>query len=70
MQPNVETLIEAARQLRPEDRQRLAQSLFLLNPNGSSRQHRITELRGLGKDVWEGVDAQEYVNSERDSWLD
>ncbi len=28
----------------------------------------ILELRGLGKEIWEGVDAQEYVNAERDSW--
>lgn len=29
---------------------------------------RITELRGLGKEVWRGVDAQEHVNGERDLW--
>ena len=28
----------------------------------------IMELEGLGKEVWEGIDAQEYVNAERDSW--
>ena len=31
-------------------------------------QHSITELRGLGKEVWNGVDAQEYVDGERYSW--
>jgi len=25
-------------------------------------------LRGLGKEVWNNIDAQEYVNAERDSW--
>jgi hypothetical protein len=30
--------------------------------------HRLTELRGLGKEIWEGVDAQEYVNRLRDEW--
>ena len=30
--------------------------------------HRLTELRGLGKDTWEGIDAQEYVNRLRDEW--
>ncbi len=33
-----------------------------------SRQRSIGEFRGLGKDIWEGIDAQEYVNTERDSW--
>jgi hypothetical protein len=30
--------------------------------------HSFLELEGLGKEVWEGIDAQEYVNQERDSW--
>jgi hypothetical protein len=30
--------------------------------------HRLTELRGLGKEIWEGIDAQEYVNKLRDEW--
>ena len=29
---------------------------------------KITELRGLGKEIWRGVDAQEYVDAERESW--
>ena len=29
---------------------------------------RIRELRGLGKEIWQGIDAQHYVNQERDSW--
>jgi hypothetical protein len=28
----------------------------------------ILELAGLGKEIWEGVDAQEYVNKLRDEW--
>jgi len=28
----------------------------------------ILELRGLGKEIWQGVDAQEYVDRERSSW--
>jgi len=28
----------------------------------------ITELRGLGKEVWAGVDAQAYVDHERAAW--
>ncbi|MDA0735335.1 MAG: hypothetical protein O2909_12205 [Chloroflexi bacterium] len=30
--------------------------------------HSILELRGLGKEIWEGIDAQEYVDQERNSW--
>ncbi len=28
----------------------------------------ILELEGLGKEIWQGMDAQEYVNQERSSW--
>lgn len=28
----------------------------------------ILDLCGLGKEIWEGIDAQEYVNRERSSW--
>jgi hypothetical protein len=28
----------------------------------------ILELQGLGKAIWQGIDAQEYVDGERASW--
>ena len=33
-------------------------------------EHSILELQGLGKDLWAGIDAQEYVDEERSSWDD
>lgn len=30
--------------------------------------HSILELEGLGKHLWHGVDADEYVRKERDAW--
>jgi len=30
--------------------------------------HSFLELEGSGQEVWEGIDAQEYVNQERASW--
>jgi hypothetical protein len=34
----------------------------------SSTQHSIMELSGLGAEIWNGIDAQEYVDQERSSW--
>ena len=34
----------------------------------SPREFSIMELRGLGKEIWQGIDAAEYVRRERDSW--
>lgn len=49
-------LVEIAQQLRDDSHK------------SKSGQRSIKELRGLGKEIWEGIDAQEYVNAERDSW--
>lgn len=32
--------------------------------------HKLTELQGLGKEIWEGIDAQEYVNRLRGPYPD
>ncbi len=28
----------------------------------------ILDLQGKGKDIWENIDAQEYIDKERSSW--
>jgi hypothetical protein len=63
--PTVEELIEAASRLAPEERERL---IHALAQRTSEPEHEITELRGLGKEVWNNIDAQDYINAERDSW--
>ncbi len=68
MQPNVESMIEAAKRLPPADRRRLAEALLERYPPEQSEAHHITEIRGVGKDLWIGLDAQTYVNAERDAW--
>jgi hypothetical protein len=30
--------------------------------------HSLKELRGLGKEIWAGVDAQAYISQQRDEW--
>lgn len=37
-------------------------------PKRAKPKRSILELEGLGKEIWQGIDAQEYVNQERDSW--
>jgi hypothetical protein len=32
--------------------------------------HSILELEGLGAEIWEGIDAQEYVDQLRSEWDD
>ena len=61
-----------AESLTPDEQMQLIEELFglirqrvTLTPKPK---RSILELRGLGKEIWNGIDAQEYVNQERDSW--
>jgi hypothetical protein len=66
MQTNLEALIEAAKHLSDEERKKLVEAL---HPRSEASQLRhITEMRGLGKELWLGIDPQAYLNAERDSW--
>jgi hypothetical protein len=62
---------EALRQVRslnPSDQKRLLIELTEQLEASPKETLSILSLQGLGKDLWLGVDTQEYVNHERDSW--
>jgi hypothetical protein len=65
-----EAALQMAEMLTRDEQERLIRELAARAANGASSgpKHSILEIRGLGKHIWEGVDAQEYVNSERASW--
>ena len=67
--PYDEILSRAKDQLSQEQQQRLVEELaqHVGRINGR-QQHSIMELKGLGKDIWQGIDPDEYVAKERDSW--
>lgn len=66
MQTNLEALIEAAQHLTRDEQQKLLDALRSSRP--LEPPHRITEMRGLGKDLWRSIDPQDYLNAERNSW--
>ncbi len=61
-----------AESLTPDEQMRLIQELSSLIRQRVTMtpkpKRSILELEGLGKEVWNGIDAQDYVNQERDSW--
>jgi hypothetical protein len=67
--PYDEILNRAKGQLNAEQQQRLVEELaqHAARKNGPGR-HSILELEGLGAEIWKGIDADEYVAKERDSW--
>ena len=38
--------------------------------SANEARHSLMELRGLGKEIWEGIHAQEYVDKLRGAWDD
>jgi hypothetical protein len=65
-----ENALQIAESLSPEDRRRLLEELTTRAAKDASAEprHSILALRGLGAEIWEGIDAQEYVKHERASW--
>lgn len=66
--PYREILSRAQSELDRVEQLRLAQVLTHATVNDSSVTSKLADLEGLGKAVWEGVKADEYVAEERDSW--
>lgn len=58
------------RQLDSADQLRLLEELAALvrHRMAAQTQRSILDLQGLGKESWQGIDAQAYVDQERASW--
>jgi len=65
-------VLEQAKNLTPEEQLKLVEDLSILIRQQVTMTPKpmrsILELRGLGKEIWQGIDAQEFINQERDSW--
>jgi hypothetical protein len=56
--------------LSEQEREKLLKELSqLVHNKKESGKRDIFDLRGLGKEIWEGIDAQKYVDEERASWI-
>ena len=47
--------------------QQLAEKNISVEP-AEKPKHSIMELHGLGAEIWQGIDAQEYVDKLREEW--
>ena len=67
---NYDDILKKTRELELAEQLQLLQTLVDLVKHqvGKSKPHSIMELEGLGADIWQGIDAQNYVNEERASW--
>ncbi|MFY7802404.1 MAG: hypothetical protein ACOVQ7_03160 [Limnoraphis robusta] len=67
---NYQEIRHQVESLTPDEQLQLLEELVVLVRRRISlkSQRSIMELEGLGKEIWQGIDAQDYVNQERDSW--
>lgn len=64
-----EILKRAQNELSREEQTRLVEKLAQhVACKNQGKRYSITDLKGLGKDIWKEIDADEYVAKERDSW--
>lgn len=69
--PSYEDYVKGIRELKPEEQLNLVEIISAQLKKSlveKKIKHNIMELEGLGADLWKGIDAQEYVRKERDSW--
>jgi len=66
-----EKLMAMIQNLDSQELKRLLEDISsMVGTQKKRKMHKITELKGLGKEIWDEMDAQEYVNEERRSWTD
>jgi hypothetical protein len=75
MSPLLQTVLEQAEQLAPEERleliQRIVESLRKQSVNAvKPAKHRVSEFYGIAPNLLQEQDAQEWVNGLRDEWSD
>ena len=65
-----EEILSQAEDLSPDDQLRLVEQLAakLRRQMPFAKTRRITELKGLGKEIWQEVDIETYIDQERASW--
>jgi hypothetical protein len=62
-------ILGQAQQLSNYERKELVKLLVdMFDDDHPPQKRSITELRGLGKEIWEGIDAQDYINQIRSEW--
>jgi hypothetical protein len=67
---NTETIYKEISQLASNEKMILLSKLMLEISVYIERDRKVNiyDIKGIGKEVWEGIDAQAYVNKERASW--
>lgn len=63
-------VLSQVQHLEPDEQRRLLEELSAIvqQQYAARPKHRITEFKGLGKEVWRKIDVEKYIEEERNSW--
>ena len=66
----VEKIYRQISKLRDNDKKVLLSKLIteMSTPDKGQSKLNIYDLKGVGKEIWDDIDAQEYIDTERSSW--
>lgn len=62
-----EEALHSVRRLKPEDQLELFKDLAS-SMLPKTKQHNVMEFKGAAGDFWQGIDVQQFIEEERDSW--
>jgi hypothetical protein len=68
---NHRDVLKQAERLDPDEQLLLLEELAaMIRRRGTvqRKKHSILELRGLGKEIWQDIDVDKYLEEERNSW--
>ncbi|HKV58988.1 MAG TPA: hypothetical protein VJO32_11935 [Ktedonobacteraceae bacterium] len=67
---NYDEILNQARELSLEEQARLVEELATLVRSRIQAwpKHSVLEFRGMGKELWQGIDVKQYIEEERNSW--
>jgi replicative DNA helicase len=70
----VTEIMEQAKRLNQQEQKELIKLLIDaltvtdVSQSETHKKPRLSDLRGLGAEIWQDIDAQDYVNGMRDEW--
>ena len=70
IEPNLQSIVTELARLTETQREQLMIVLQKLKTPASKQPVKITQLAGLGKEMWRQVDVEKYIQELRDEWSD
>ncbi|MBI9082365.1 MAG: hypothetical protein JEZ11_02125 [Desulfobacterales bacterium] len=70
LEPDYNRVVSEIKMLPLSDQLRLLQQMasIIRKKTSKAQTRNILELKGMGKDVWKGLDVKTYLDEERASW--